>query len=158
MSLAFQKAVAPCYDHTRRAWIEYDSSRSDSGLKRDRLFQFLRYFVSAGGTELSIPDGYIGDTEWRQLRERMPFRFLIRTPLDIAVEDPLQPHLPVPRLTILSANETDAAVIKPILQVNRPFHIIVLPPTAPDPDRPTRRLLDMKPRLTLEEVLDRLAQ
>ena len=158
MSLSFQKAVAPCYDHTGRAWIEYDSHRTDSGLKRDRLFQFLRYFVSAGGIELSIPDGYLDIKEWRQLREGTPFRFLIRTPMDTSVEEPLQPHLPVPRLTILSGSETRATIIKPILQVKRPFHIIVLPATALDPDRPARRLLDMKPRLTLEEVLDRLAQ
>ncbi len=158
MSLSFQKAIAPCYDHTGRAWIEYDSHRSDSGLTRARLLQFLRYFVSAGGIEVSIPDGYLAAGEWRQLRERMPLRFLIRTPIDTSVEEPLQSHLPVPRLTILSGFETQAAVIRPILQVKRPFHIIVLPSTALDPDRPTRRLLDIKPRLTLEEVLDRLAQ
>ncbi len=157
LSSEFERALTSFSDDVGRAWISYEEVLGDARETRrwkERLLSLLRHSVTAGITELAIPEGTISNREWTQLTARASLRFLIRAATD--KDDQRTPAAPVPRLTIVSQRTSASMELERAMIVNRPRHIIVVPRGVPDPTRPQRRLLDVVRHLSIEDVLARL--
>jgi hypothetical protein len=84
---------------------------------------------------------------------RSPHRFLIQSALDA---DRPAAAIRVPRLTLLGFHHVDPTMVEQIMMVDRPRHIILLPPNTPHPQRPLSRLLDLVRHSSIEDILLRL--
>jgi ATP-dependent DNA helicase RecQ len=157
LSSDFERALASCSDDVGRAWISYEEVLGDARETRrwkERLLSLLRHSVTAGITELAIPEGTISNREWTQLTARASLRFLVRATPDM--DDQRTPAAPVPRLTIISQRNSASMDLERAMIVHRPRHVIVVPRGVPDPMQPQRRLLDVVRHLSIEDVLARL--
>lgn len=154
------RALIPCCDSAGRSWIAYHPVGVDAREKRrwrERLLSLLRNVVSGGIVELSIPDGFLREEDWLELRARAPLHFLLRATVDISTLDtPFTQGLPVPRLTLLGQQRVGVNTVESVMRICRPQHIIVLPSDLPDPFHPNRGLFDILPHISIEEFLSRL--
>src|SRR4029077_19952289 len=94
-------ALAPSKDEVGRFWIAYDAIPKESREFRkwhERLVHLLRYMVSGGVVELSLPQVVLSVTNWTQLTMRSPEHFLVRTSRS---EDQSAGQPFVPRLTFV---------------------------------------------------------
>ena len=156
LSAELERALAPSKDEVSRFWIAYNAIPKESREFRkwhERLFYLLRYMVSGGVVELSLPKVVLSGTDWTQLTMRSPERFLIRAS-GSEDQDTGQPF--VPRLTFVDDKNNDPAELEQTMMIYRPQHIIVLPKMTTDPRSPHRRLLDMVRHLSIEQILARL--
>jgi ATP-dependent DNA helicase RecQ len=161
LSASLDRALAPCSDEVGRSWVAYVANHGDAKKLRewrDQILMFLRYAVSGGIVELSLPEGLIRETDWSQLGKRASFRLLFRTTAEtVFTHSPPVFDMPVPRLTLLGERDTEPDNVSRIMRINRPRHVILLPRDVTDPTRPDRRLLDVKQHLSIADVLTRLA-
>ncbi|MCZ2153740.1 MAG: hypothetical protein LC114_07545 [Bryobacterales bacterium] len=124
----------------RRKWLE-------------RVLSFLGYAVAGGIAEVAVPEGLLSQKDWSNLMMRSPYRFLIRSanhadrPVDA---------LQIPRVTVLDGHPVDPAIVEHTMMIDRPRHIILLPPPTFHPRHPDRRLLDMLRHGAIEDILLRL--
>jgi hypothetical protein len=156
LSAELERALAPSKDEVGRFWIAYDAIPKESREFRkwhDRLFSLLRYMVSGGVVELSLPQAVLSGTNWTQLTMRSPASFLIRAS---GSEDQNSGQPFVPRLTFVDDKHNDLAQLQQIMMIYRPQHVIVVPRITTDPRSPHRRLLDMVRHLSIEQILARL--
>lgn len=161
VSQGLERALAPSCDDAGRAWIAYDPVGGDAREQRrsrDRLLSLLRYAVSGGIVEFSLPGELLREEDWHQLCARAPLRFLIRTS-DAALSSvaPLAEDLLVPRLTLLAERDAVTATVERVMRIHRPRHVLVLPRDLPDPTRPYRRFFDVARHLSLGDLISRLA-
>jgi hypothetical protein len=156
LSAELERALAPSQDEVSRFWIAYDAIPKESREFRkwhERLFYLLRYMVSGGVVELSLPQVLLSGSDWTQLTMRSPERFLIRAS---GSEDRNTGQPFVPRLSFVDDKSNGPAELEQIMMIYRPQHIIVLPRVTTDPRSPHRRLLDIVRHLSIEQVLARL--
>jgi hypothetical protein len=156
LSAELERALAPSQDEVGRFWIAYDAIPKQPREFRkwhERLFYLLRYMVSGGVVELSLPHGVLSGTNWTQLTTRSPANFLIRAS---GSEDQNSGQPFVPRLTFVDDKSNGPAELEQIMMIYRPQHIIVLPRVTTDPRSPHRRLLEMVRHLSMEQILARL--
>ena len=152
----FQRALAPCSDDVGRSWISCRALPGDSKEARrwrEGIRSLLRFAVTSGVVEFSVPDDVLSDKDWSDFLRRSSHRFVIRVH---GAGDSSEAGLPVPRLTLLDERELSPALVEKVLIVNKPRHIIIVPPSAPDPHLPYRRLLDLVRHLSIEDLLARL--
>ena len=109
--------------------------------------------VAGGIVELSVPDGILSAKDWAQLTMRSPQNFLIRGSV---AGDRDAADVPVPRFTLVDEQHVTPIDVEQVMMVHRPRHIIVVPPNAPDPRLPRRRLLDMVRHLSIQDLVARL--
>jgi hypothetical protein len=129
------------------AFILFDPS--DPLLER-RLEQLALRLRECGMRELrACRDDWPGLARWQVLRQPGT-HFVALTRLDER-DDELAA---VPRLTIL--RHADPALMAQLQQGNRPFDWLVVPLTTTDPDRPDRRLADMRDCVRLPAALETL--
>ena len=158
LSTAFERALAQGRDDAGRVWIAYDAVVGDSReLRRwrERFSSFLRYAVSGGVAELSLPSDVVSHTEWSRLIAHSPYRFLIRAPNGRTAEE--QDVTLMPRLTLIGPQDGDNGRLTSTMSLSRPVHLIVLPRAMADPTHRHRRLLDVVRHVSLEDLLARLA-
>lgn len=161
VSESLERSLGPSCDDAGRAWIAYEPVGGDARDQRrwrDRLLNLLRYAVSGGIVEFSVPGELLREEDWHQLCARSPLRFLIRTsdagPSSIA---PLGQELLVPRLTLLAERDAVTATVEHVMRIHRPRHVLVLPRDLADPTRPYRRFFDVVRHLSFEDLMSRLA-
>jgi hypothetical protein len=158
LSAVFERALAQARDDSGRVWIAYDAVVGDNReLRRwrERFTSFLRYAVSGGVAELSLPSDLVSDTDWARLTAHSPYRFLIRTPDRRIAEE--QDVTVMPRLTLIEPQDDANGRLISTMSLSRPVHLIVLPRAMPDPTHSHRRLLDVRRHVSLEDLLARLA-
>jgi hypothetical protein len=109
--------------------------------------------VTGGIVEFCVPEDLLSDKDWSDFIRRSSHRFLVR---DYALEDRSETALPVPRLTLLDERNLTPTAVEQMLMVNRPRHMVIVPPNTPDPRLPYRRLLDLVRHLSVEDLLARL--
>jgi hypothetical protein len=156
LSSELERALAPSKDEVGRFWIAYDAIPKESREFRkwhERLFHLLRYMVSGGVVELSLPQALLSGTDWTQLTMRSSGHFVIRASASEG-QGSGQPF--VPRFTFVDPKRNGPAELEQIMMIYRPQHIIVVPRATTDPRSPHRRLLDMVRHLSIEEIVDRL--
>lgn len=156
LSAELERALAPCQDEVSRFWIAYDAIPKGSREFRkwhERLFYLLRYMVSGGVVELSLPQVLLSGADWTQLTMRSPERFLIRAS---GSEDQNTGRPFVPRLSFVDDKNDGGVELEQIMMIHRPQHIIVLPRVTTDPRSPHRRLVDIVRHLSIDQVLARL--
>jgi len=156
LSAELERAIAPCSDDVGRSWVACEAiSREPREFRRWReaLLGLLRYMVAGGIVELSVPDGILSAKDWAQLTMRSPQNFLIRGSV---AGDRDAADVPVPRLTLVDEQHVTPIDVEQVMMVHRPRHIIVVPPNAPDPRLPRRRLLDMVRHLSIQDLVARL--
>jgi ATP-dependent DNA helicase RecQ len=156
LSAELERALAPSQDEVGRFWIAYEAIPKQSREFRkwhDSLFSLLRYMVSGGVVELSLPQVLLSGTNWTQLTMRSPANFLIRAS---GSEDQKSGQPFVPRLTFVDDKNNGPAELEQIMMIYRPQHIIVVPRVTTDPRSPHRRLLEMVRHLSMEQILARL--
>jgi len=156
LSTDLRRALAPCSDDVGRSWIASRALPGDPReLRRWRegIRSLLRYAVTGGVVEFCVPDDVLSDKDWSDFMRRSSHRFVIR---DYAVGNSLDRTLPVPRLTLLDERNLNAVAVEQVLMLNRPRHIVIVPPSTPDPHLPYRRLLDLVRHLSVEDLLARL--
>jgi ATP-dependent DNA helicase RecQ len=156
LSKELQRALATCSDDVGRSWIACRAVPADPReLRRWRegIRNVLRYAVTGGIVEFCVSDDVLSDKDWSDFIRRSSHRFVIR---DYALGDRSAMALPVPRLTFLDERNLTPTTVAQTLMVDRPRHIIIVPPSTPDPHLPYRRLLDLVRHLSVEDLLARL--
>jgi ATP-dependent DNA helicase RecQ len=156
LSAELERALAPCSDEFGRSWISCETiSRDSKELRRwrEKILNLLRYAVSGGVVELSVPDDVLSDKDWSHLTVRSTHRFLVQEPKAGGTPSG---WLPVSRLTLISDSFSNVENIKHAMMVHRPRHVIVVPHGLRDPRSPHRRLLDVVRHLSIEDALARL--
>ncbi len=156
LSETLVRALSGCSDEVGRSWIANESMPKDTKQRRkwlERVLSFLRYAVAGGIAEVSVPEGLLSQKDWSQLMMRSPYRFLIRSANQA---ERRTEAMRVPRVTVLAGQLIDPAIVEQTMMIDRPRHIILLPPTTPHPRHATRRLLDMLPHGAIEDILLRL--
>jgi superfamily II DNA/RNA helicase len=158
LSDKLKRAIGPFCDPAGRLWITYDVATDERQKRRWKksVIYLLNYLISNGVVEVSIRDGVLREEDWHQLGLRASLGFLIRTPPEAPISDPLVAELLVPRITIMDDREADNQRLEQIMRVQRPHHVIVVPRTAQHPTRPGRKVLELVPFFTIEELLNRL--
>jgi hypothetical protein len=156
LSAELERALLPCSDEVGRSWISSELIPSDSRELRhwrEKILSLLRYVISGGVVELSIPDDVLSEKDWSQLTMRSTHRFLIR---DSAIRGTRSGHRPVSRLTLVVGNLSNTLSLEEAMMLDRPRHIILVSHDLIDPRAPHRRLLDVVRHLSIEDVLARL--
>lgn len=156
LSSELLRALSGCSDGVGRSWIANEAMPKDSKQRRkwlERVLLFLRYAVAGGIAEVAVPQGLLTQKDWSQFMMRSPYRFLIRSANQ---EDRSVEALHVPRVTVLDGYPVDKTIVEHTMMIDRPRHIILLPPTTTDPQRPDRRLLDIRSHGAIEDILLRL--
>lgn len=138
------------------AWVFYDETRACNDIQRD-ILQFAQWLIQRCGVRelASHPRSSLRQSpEWKRLYQHTPERVLLQQPLDSAQE----PYTPLARLTVLEP-DTVGSFIQPMMCLQRPFHIVLLPRNTPDPYNPARRqYIDVCPnQLVLENLLSGIA-
>lgn len=156
LSLELQRQLSTARDEAMRYWLT--GPLPADGVRRGReasvFLRLLRLLVAHGVAELALPAYLVNQREWALLVAMAPHGALLRASAD---DDSLAKlTLPVPRLTVLTASQADAGSIAAAMSLDRPAHLIVVPSEARDPRHPVRRLLEMVPYMTLEDLLTRL--
>ncbi len=123
------------------AYVFYDETQPPNKLRHDVL-QFARWLVhSCAVQEIGTPYGSVlaQGPEWMGLYQHARNRVLLHRATD---EYGVEPYSPLARMTLL---ETDANVdqLADVQMLQRPFHVVLLPSTMPDPGNPTRSLIDV---------------
>ena len=156
LSAELERALAPSKDEAERFWIAYEAIPKEGREFRkwhERVISLLRYLVSGGIVELSLPQVVLSGTDWTQLTMRSPENFLIRS---FGSEDQNSGQAFVPRLTFVDDKHNSPVEIEQIMMIYRPQHIILAPKDTTDPRSPHRRLFDMFGHLSMNEILARL--
>ena len=123
------------------AYVFYDETQSPTKLRHDVL-QFARWLVhSCVVQEIGTPLGSVlaQGSEWMGLYQHARNRVLLHRSTK---ESDVEPYSPLARMTLL---ETEATVdqLADVQMLQRPFHVVLLPTTMPEPGNPTRRLIDV---------------
>jgi superfamily II DNA/RNA helicase len=151
-----ERGLAPCSDEVGRSWISYGAVSSDAKeLRRwrDKILALLRFAVTGGVVEFSVPEDVLSEKDWASLTVRSANRFLIR---DWLTGEIGTGHVRVPRLTLIADKFSTMEHLERTMLVDRPRHIIVAPNGLGDPRAPQRMLFDMVRNLSIEDVLSRL--
>jgi ATP-dependent DNA helicase RecQ len=115
----------------------------------------LERVVARGGREIAVPRELAAWRRVRNLWRHAPEGFVVHRLL--GESEPPRGGSPLRRVTVLNS-ELPHAWWK-LFELERPGHVLVVPDTLPDPARPERRLLDLRPQTqTIEEFLERLDQ
>jgi len=138
------------------AYVFYDECRTwDSN--RQAILEFVGWLVqSCNVRELAVhPSSPLAHLpEWLRLYQRSHDRVLLHRSLDYDLE----PYSPLARLTVLEPDASPELVLD-IQMLQRPFHVVLLPLSMPDPDNNSRRLADVSPNsLHLENLIQVIRQ
>ncbi|HJQ12906.1 MAG TPA: protein DpdF [Gemmatimonadaceae bacterium] len=142
-------ALSSCLDDAGRVWISYavPLDRRQKRRWQDDMLRLLSFAVGAGVVDLNLPEDLLTDAHWKSLLLRSPHRFIIDAAHGVA-----STAAQWPRLTLLP-KESDAEAVSDAMRINASSHVIVFPTEAPDPSRPTRRLVDLVRHRDLRQVL-----
>ena len=156
LSPDFERALSPCSDEAGRSWISYEVISGDERELhrwRDKIVNLLRFAVSAGVIEFSIPEDVLSAKDWAVLTARSTQRFLIRASV---TAEWCSSHTVVPRLSLLTGKFSSIDDIERTMLIDRPRHIVVGPKGMVDPRSPQRMLFDMVRHCSIEDALARL--
>jgi ATP-dependent DNA helicase RecQ len=123
------------------AYVFYDETQSPKKL-HDELLQFARWLVhSCAVQEIGAPlnSALAQSTEWLGLYQYARNRVLLHRSLK---ESDVEPYSPLARMTLIESGSTSDELAD-VQMLQRPFHVVLLPLTTPDPGNPTRRLIDV---------------
>jgi superfamily II DNA/RNA helicase len=123
------------------AYVFYDETQATNKLRHD-ILQFARWLVhSCAVQEIGAPFGSVlaQGPEWMGLYQHARNRVLLHRSTD---EYGVEPYSPLARMTLL---ETDANVdqLADVQMLQRPFHVVLLPSTMPDPGNELRQLMEV---------------
>jgi hypothetical protein len=124
-------------------YVFYDESQSKEQIARS-ILQFAGWLVqSCGVRELATPPfmTLVSQLEWRGLYKRVRDRIVLQRYLN---DTDLEPYSPLARLTLLEPDSSPETLWN-IQVLQRPFHIVLLPISMPDPDNPQRHLSNVSP-------------
>ncbi len=139
------------------AYVFYDDSRSWDSIRR-AVLQFARWLVqSCGVRELAAHPAspLVHLPEWIRLYQQARDRVLLHRSL---LDFNLEPYSPLPRMTVLEPNASPE-LITDIQMLQRPYHVVLLPLSMPDPENSSRRMADITPNaLHLENIIPAITQ
>jgi len=134
------------------AYVFYDETQIHEKLNRDVL-QFAKWLVHSCNVQeiYASKDSFLTTgPNWSKLYLHARNQVLIHRTKE---ESSSEPYSPLARLTVLDSN-TLVAELSYIQLVQRPFHIVILPVSMPDPGDISRRLFDViGPTQSLEQLL-----
>ncbi|MYZ42454.1 protein DpdF [Schauerella aestuarii] len=138
-------------------FVFYDEDREGGALRRE-IVEFASWLVqSCGVREISIdPESTFAQySEWNGLYRRTRDKVLLhRSPQ----ESDMEPYSPLARLTVLDPG-VPANVILETQMLRRPFHVVLLPLSVPDPVNDLRRLSEVSPNsIRLEALIQEISQ
>jgi hypothetical protein len=157
ISSDLQAVIENFSDAAQRCWVSMPVPGSDRAYRRRTLSDIVRCLatlVSRGVLEIAVPDGYVTQRDWDQLRNASPIKFVIR---GTEQDDAFSPPPPLARASVLPLELSDATVLENTMSLQRPMHIIFFPDHLSDPRQPLRRLRDMVPHCALDAFVSRLA-
>ena len=102
---------------------------------------------------MAVPQGLLSQKDWSQLMMRSPLS--IPHPFD-EPSRAIRGRITSSTADVLDGHPLDPAIVEQTMMIDRPRHIILLPPTTPHPRHPDRRLLDMLRHGAIEDILLRL--
>ena len=143
-------------DSAQRCWVLMPVPGLNPAQRRRTLsdvFRCLNLLVSRGVIEVAVPDGYLSQRNWDQLRNASPIKFVIR---GTDQDDAFSPPPPLARASVLPLDLPDLTVLQNTMSLQRPTHIIFFPENLSDPRQPFRRLRDMVPHCALDAFVSRL--
>jgi hypothetical protein len=149
-------ALEPGTDEHNRVWIGYDAPAADALGRRawkNLQMTLLRFAVAGGIVALNVPHELLAQPEWEQLCAATPSRFLSRDDGDSVEWKSSQ--LSLARLSLVEHDASSERFAR-IASMDAPYHVIVVPLGYPDPSRPDRPFLSIRPHLSLAQAIERL--
>lgn len=140
-------------------WISYAPPEMDENAVRlttERLNALLRELIRGGIAEIALPEGVKFDIT--RLLNVAPHGYIAVRSLkerDPPQLDGMATELPLPRVSLLPFGTTSGRAVQEVLSVDRPLHMIVVPETVSDPDRPDRRLIATRPYDRMDSLLEK---
>ncbi|WP_348697897.1 protein DpdF [Duganella fentianensis] len=120
-------------------YVFYEDDRPAVDVSRD-LVRFVNWLVQECGVRevVTSEQGPLARLpEWRRLYRRSAEGIVLHRRLG-----ELEPYTPLARVTVLDA-ESAASMLDKMESLERPYHIVLLPRSQPDPSNPLRKLADI---------------
>jgi hypothetical protein len=152
----FLSALQPGTDQHNRVWIGYDAPPPDMLGRRawkNQQMTLLRFAVAGGIATVDVPLDLLTQAEWRQLSASTQSRFLARDEVDSV--DWKSSSLRLARLSLVEYGASKERFAR-VAGADAPYHVILVPVDYPDPARPDRRFLSVRPHLSLVQAIERL--
>ena len=152
---SLRSSLAACHDKRGRFWVTYDLPSGDSLKIREAkrtMMDVLKFAVAGGFTELVLPEWIDSSANWATLSRQASTRFLLRNDTG----SPSSDHFHVPCVTILGNTPEDQKGLSSAMMADRPAHLILFPPSLLDPRRSDRRISDVVPHISIQNLLSRL--
>jgi ATP-dependent DNA helicase RecQ len=138
-------------------YVFYDDEQEPGTLSRD-VVQFAGWLVhSCGVREISVDPSsrFSRNPDWNGLYRRTSDKVLIHRPPQ---ESDIEPYSPLARLTVLDPGATPDLILATQM-LRRPFHVVLLSRSVPDPGNELRNLADVSPNsIRLEGLLQGIRQ
>jgi hypothetical protein len=152
---SIRSSLAACHDKRGRFWVTYDIPSGDSLKIREAkqtIMDVLKFAVAGGFTELVLPEWIDNSANWAVFSRQASTRFLLRN----NVGPPSSDNLQVPCVTILGNTPEDQRGLSSAMMKDRPAHLILFPTSLRDPRRLDRRISDVVPHISIQNLLSRL--
>ena len=112
----------------------------------------LPQLIELGVREISAGPAWAERPPFRELNRLCPERYLLHADPSEDVSD----GWPVPRVTLLDPADPPAPVPEHLFRTARPFHLLLIPDDARDPEYPTEPYRKRNPVTPLDTLLNRL--
>ncbi|MFO0822546.1 MAG: helicase-related protein [Gemmataceae bacterium] len=116
------------------------------------LHELFPKLVGLSVREFGIADDWANRPEFRDLNRLCPEHFLLRGPPDGGDDE----GWPIPRVTLLDPAAKPVPIPLELFRLARPFHLLLLPEDARDPNRPADPYTARHPTTPLNTLLERL--
>lgn len=114
----------------------------------------LPRLIDLGVRQIAASASWAERPEYRQLYRRCPERYILHT--DVAALGIYDDNWPVPQVTLLDPASPPPIVSRDLIRLSRPFHLLLIPHDARDPNFPHEAYRDRNPTTPLESLLNRL--
>jgi ATP-dependent DNA helicase RecQ len=150
------RSAASAQDDALLAVIHYP--RPGLGARDQRRWQdlilgvLLPRLIALGIREVSVGPAWTARPEFRSLYRLSPDRYILYSPHDEEIAN----EWPVPRVTLLDPGDPPTTVPARLFGLPKPFHLLIIPEDARDPDRPGDAYRARNPTTPLRELLTQL--
>ena len=134
-------------------FVRIDKTHSE----RDRVklcLRFVQALARRGVDEFAIPDAWKSKRDWKRIHESSSRRFIVANPLESY--DSRRNDLRLPRATFL-LHQARPIVPQSLINMERPFHIILAPEDAVEPGR-GRKFFSTRQHIRDYDLMQRLGQ
>jgi ATP-dependent DNA helicase RecQ len=144
-------------------WVSYPSLPPHKDRSWDRsVNRFLKYLVAHGVVEVALPESVTTRVDKEALMQvaRHSHGYVVVNLLHEEHEVSMHglDELPLPRVSMVDPTETSGESAERMLDVRRPFHIIMVPEGLRDADRPDRLFVSTRtPHDRMENLMRRWA-